>query len=661
MSYTFYGRGIEYTYSLARGGTFNALTARWAPTGAVFHPSLFGGFVLDLADAQRSPWDPIVSHQLLQHTRFADTVIATWAMSVRNQTLKYSYRFHIAGNTLVIDMAADPASGSLAAGFDLDRAQSASEQHIIGIPYLVLFNVLLCDGLFTTFFFDWEYSNASGMYGKGSRNSINSVYFAQSVSYQRKTDGTRNAFRERLYLTVSPNLEDVFPNIPNPVSRYKNEMAKRILWFYNGLIDGCLEQLDALYRSGVRNLWLQIHEWQRAGFDKELPDVMPASFVLHCDLIGQQGAAHDFLAKVGRKAKAYGYLFGLHENYVDYYPSAPSFDKNHVALAETGQDFPAYANLCHNSREQSYLLKPSKAAYYLNRIAPEIHRAYQTTSSYLDVCTALNPSVRVDYDAAVPGAGMFRETMRYYRELAEHARRAHEGPVQGEGDFHLLYQGYYDDIEARITCGRATSPSGCGSGMPLIVDFDLLKLHEKTVVHGVGNYESFFGMPPDFPRNERYSRDHVLTYVATTLAYGHGAYLTAPGRSVDFVGDALLTQAHVFKPQMAYANARATKIRYHDNGSMVTASEFIRAHPKEYDQITDDAFMSQVRVEYDNGVVVCVNRHPRREWTVSGVGKTTGWFSARHIVNGKEVLLTGKSRRTTFLLPPNGWVCYVPS
>jgi hypothetical protein len=519
----------------------------------------------------------------------------------------------------------------------------------------------LCDGVFTTFFFDWEVSNASQFFPKDSYHSRSSAYFAQTAMYNRKTDGKRNVLKERLYLTVSPRLDDVLPNIPNPVSQYKRESANRMLWFYNGPIDSCLVHVDRMYQRGVRNIWLQIHEWQRAGFDKEYPDVMPASFVHSCEIIGGQGAAHNFLIEVGKKAKAIGYLFGLHENYVDFYPSAPSWNEEDVALGVAGKNSPAFLNPCDNSREQSYVMKPSKAAYYLNQKAPRIHQAYHTTASYLDVHSSVNPGMRIDYDANVTNAGMFRETMKSYRDLARHARINHAGPVQGEGDAHMLYQGYYDDIEARVITGTATTNSGYGCRAPLLVDFDLCKLHSKTVVHGVGNYELFFGSTLNNWLTIRFSRDSVLTYIATTLAYGHGAFLTSPGRSQDFVGDALLAQTHAYRMQKVYAQAEVSSILYNDNGALVSVSDFLRSHAKDYDKVGEEAFMSQVRIKYGNGVIVCVNRHPTKQWKVEGVGKPHGWFTYHAIVSGKDSLWAGASRCTSYTLPPrNGWVCYTP-
>jgi hypothetical protein len=113
--------------------------------------------------------------------------------------------------------------------------------------------------------------------------------------------------------------------------------------------------------------------------------------------------------------------------------------------------------------------------------------------------------------------------------------------------------------------------------------------------------------------------------------------------------------------QKAYAQSEASMILYNDNHTLVGVSDYLRSHAKDYDKVGEEAFMSQVRIEYDNGVIVCVNRHPTKQWRVEGVGKSDGWFTYHAIVNGRDSLRAGNSRFTSYTLPPkNGWVCYSP-
>jgi hypothetical protein len=71
--------------------------------------------------------------------------------------------------------------------------------------------------------------------------------------------------------------------------------------------------------------------------------------------------------------------------------------------------------------------------------------------------------------------------------------------------------------------------------------------------------------------------------------------------------------------------------------------------------------MSQVRVTYDNGVVVCVNRHPSQPWTVN-LGQPGGWFDLNAVKGMGVFQWTGYTNVTSYTLPPaNGWAVYVPA
>jgi hypothetical protein len=86
-----------------------------------------------------------------------------------------------------------------------------------------------------------------------------------------------------------------------------------------------------------------------------------------------------------------------------------------------------------------------------------------------------------------------------------------------------------------------------------------------------------------------------------------------------------------------------------------SASQYVALH-KEFDNASSTEFMGRVKVTYDNGTVVCVNRSPD-PWKVSDIGESGGWFT----YNTTEGLDTGRLSSTRFTLKPYaGWVCYNP-
>jgi hypothetical protein len=587
-----------------------------------------------------------------------------WTMVANGDSLRYEYSFSIKGRTLVITIDEDSTFRN-AIELNLSNAQ-AREQRTIGVPYLTLCNLLCSNGgLYTSMFIDWERTAASTLEPLVDPGSKTTGYYSAYARYLERTDRSRNRMHEVVYLTVSPDLEDVLPNVPNPQAPQKSESARRTLWYFPQPMNRCASYLDALHDRGIRNLWLQLHDWQKWGFDRGLPDVVPAR-CNHCDLpdtscnhVPQALDGDSILEDIGVRCARYGYLFGLHENYVDYYrptPAAPNryYRRDDEAVLGDGSPVINWINQC---RDTAHVLKPSRAGYYIDLIAPQIHSMYGTSASYLDVHSAANPSQFIDYDAATPGAGTFEQTLLSYRKLPGLLRAIHRGPVQGEGRHHFLYAGYFDDLEARVTMAETTKH---GYTAPLLVDFDIRKLHAKTLVHGLGNWEQYYNKNLNEWTIGPFSYDSVLSYLATVLAYGHGGFLPTTYVTRNFFEVAGLVQQYVYPMQLAYADANPVSILYNDNGSLKTASQYISAHPDTYENINSPEFMSQVRVEYANGVVVCVNRNLFRKWSVRA-GEAGGWFDYHALISGRDSLHAGPSPQDSFTIPEmNGWVCYIP-
>ncbi len=251
-------------------------------------------------------------------------------------------------------------------------------------------------------FFDWEKTNASEIHPLFYYFSNTSAYFAQNAFYKPNTSEQRRQVSETVYLTVSPSLSDVFPNIPNPSSPLKAVSAEHLVFdLWNDSFAGSTNFVNQLAHAGLEKIWVINHVWQNGGYDNMLPDVLPANS-------GYGGEAG--LRKLSRAAADAGYLFALHENYIDFYPNAPSWNERDIALGSDGNLKTAWFNP--TTGIQSFQMKPSKAADYLAAISPQVHSAYATTASFLDVHSAISPSSVVDYDDTVPDWGSFREALQ---------------------------------------------------------------------------------------------------------------------------------------------------------------------------------------------------------------------------------------------------------
>ena len=119
---------------------------------------------------------------------------------------------------------------------------------------------------------------------------------------------------------MSPNVNEVFPNIPWEPSEYLELLGDRVMldiWgHYKGTYQGDAENLRNLKDNGVDHLAIISHDWQCYGYDVKLPDHLPAN----ARYGGDEG-----MVEFGKAANDCGYVWSLHENYIDLYPDAPSY------------------------------------------------------------------------------------------------------------------------------------------------------------------------------------------------------------------------------------------------------------------------------------------------------------------------------------------------
>lgn len=670
-------RDSLYRYSIPNSGTLHGIKAKGCDN-SWFFPSNHGGPVAELPNSGEGkyPWDPTTNFLLLASSRQADTVVTKWKMTnnATNSFGVYQYKLHISGRTLVIRVKEESAARTVA--FTLDSCAGASPLMIVKIPNLPLFNLLYCNKSVTSLFFDWEVTKCS-RYDRPDAVS-HPGHFAPSLTYIRtcQPDWKRTPLEETIYLTVSPDLLGALPNLvlpSDPAPNVETAMAKTVMFYsppypwLQTLGDHgnpySYRLLDSMKRSGVKDLAVILQWYQFYGIDSKLPDIIdsagnPASFPHGWDASCGGGVASDprngkamMSALRSHIVDTLGYGFALHQNYFEYFPSSPWIRKQprpHGFCIE----FPdkTWATNIRYCSETSEVYKPSITAYVAGYWREMIKgKGYDPTWTYLDVTTATNALEWADFDNSSPGAGSSLFTLQRYRDLARVFRNT--GPVMGEGGWQFLYVGYFDDFEGRIQTADLRTRA---CNLPLLVDFDLYKMHGKCAQHGPGHGDVFFGLEKPYIMNP----DQILTYIATELAYGRAGLITKrhPGIHDNTELQALLEKTHVCPMQKAYAKAHPTSIRYGDQ--FQTAEDYIGDH-SDYADITSvrGGFMGRVKIEYDNGVVVCVNRSSR-EWTPGPIGSSGGWFTYNSTSHG---LNAGTVTDNTFTLKANnGWACYNP-
>ena len=78
---------------------------------------------------------------------------------------------------------------------------------------------------------------------------------------------------------------------------------------------------------GIDKCLFVLAGWLHKGYDSQHPDILPAA---------PECGGNRALADCARRVKALGYLFGMHDNYQDLYPDAPSWDERYLMRNRDG-------------------------------------------------------------------------------------------------------------------------------------------------------------------------------------------------------------------------------------------------------------------------------------------------------------------------------------
>lgn len=130
------------------------------------------------------------------------------------------------------------------------------------------------------------------------------------------------------------------------------------------------------YREkGIEKLYLHLDGWGDPGYDNKHPDYLPAC---------KEAGGWEGLKELSDTIEECGYMFGLHDQYRDYYFDAPTFDKNFACHAPDGSIF----DMARWAGGRQTLLCASQAPYYVKRNFEEVLRhGIHLEASYLDVFT----------------------------------------------------------------------------------------------------------------------------------------------------------------------------------------------------------------------------------------------------------------------------------
>jgi hypothetical protein len=395
--------------------------------------------------------------------------------------------------------------------------------------------------LFISIWLDWYRSNGSEPFAfPEGQWTPTGLRINGGVRYHPKTDGKRNDLFERVFVTVSPNFEEVLPVIPNPKGLHAHLAVDRLWQETWGPADyeREMERSRRLRAYGITKLIQCNHEitWRDGG----------ESFTLRTRAAPGKGG-DEALKRYLAHQKSLGWFAGLYTNYCDFAPVNEHWNPDYVQRTPDGNWRPAWP--------RCYALKPAAAVMFHEKLAPIIKSKFHEggqrvggkgqagekrrsgewgkrgngeaekngeagkggVSAYTDVHTAVAPWHYCDYDARVPGAGTFAQTFYCYGELLRNDSRIYGGPIFSEGTFQWLYAGLADGNYALTYNNRPIAKRTA------VADFSTCaKFTRKSAASG---WLGLIGSCKAFPIGKRILTKAIDRFLLHTIAYGNIGWL----------------------------------------------------------------------------------------------------------------------------------------
>jgi len=137
------------------------------------------------------------------------------------------------------------------------------------------------------------------------------------------------------------------------------------------------DRMADMIRYGLTDSFLSMHVWQRWGYDYRLPDIWPPD--------PSMGTVED-LRGLGAVCDARDIPWGLHDNYIDFYPDAEGYSYDHICFTADGNPIKAWLN---EGREaQSYRWRPDAFMPFLQRNLKLVKEGVKPSHYFIDVFTS---------------------------------------------------------------------------------------------------------------------------------------------------------------------------------------------------------------------------------------------------------------------------------
>ena len=362
-----------------------------------------------------------------------------------------------------------------------------------------------------------------------------------------------------------------------------SKLAHRFLLddWTGGPTQNTIAELERLRYYGCTRFLVLFHNWQHYGYDVKLPDIFPP----HRQAGGTEG-----IRKLAEYCRDRDIAFGLHDNYSDIYPDAPSFKQDYAALRpkEWRKDEPYHRGWFNQGTGiTAYAWAPDAALDVAKRNFEMIGKAFPITAYFLDVTSYCDPKPYERPDGVFHSPA---EDLRLGRALYDLARTSYGGaPVVGEG----CTEKFLGAVDAAGCDLWSADRWGIDPGAKDWEFYPLFNLafHPDVILYGVG-YPGRYKSPDASFEADIWSEQALDDYRSTRILFGNSGFWQTVG------GDLSMDDARIIKEY--YLSVPLAE--------QIERIEMVSLTPV-------DNNIHRLRAEYANGVTVWVNR-AFRPWKV---------------------------------------------
>ena len=266
------------------------------------------------------------------------------------------------------------------------------------------------------------------------------------------------------------------PLVPKKAGRFVYD-------YWGGSYRGVLDRMKTFVDYGLTDSLLVQHVWQRHGYDVRLPDIWPPR--------PEQGTLDD-LKETQAFCDKHGIPFGLHDNYIDFYPDADGFNYDDIIMNPDGQPQKAWYNP--GPDVQSYRFNPTAIFPYAERNLALIKPELKQTAYFTDVFSSIYIMDFYDRQGNFHSRAETLDCWNRYFDLVRKTFDDNAITISESGSDALI--GHLDGADAILR--RITKNQENYTGVIDCADYEYVPWfdavnHNRFILHGVGYSSRYEG------------------------------------------------------------------------------------------------------------------------------------------------------------------------